>query len=58
MHTPFMMTKYLERPEANKDIFLDDGFMRTRDLGVYDKQGHFSYVERASDMIKYVYRMH
>ena len=34
--SPFMMMEYLERPEANKEVFLGDGFLRTGDLAVYD----------------------
>ena len=49
-----MMMEYLERPDANKEIFLADGFLRTGDLGVYDHQGLVSYVDRVKEIIKYV----
>ena len=45
---------YLERPEADKEVFLDDGFLRTGDLGVYDDQGHISYIDRIKEIIRYV----
>ena len=48
------MVEYLERPEETKEIFLEDGFMRTGDLGFYNEQGGFSFVDRLKEMIKYV----
>ena len=48
------MVEYLERPEETKEIFLEDGFMRTGDLGLYNEQGGFSFVDRLKEMIKYV----
>ena len=49
-----MMMEYLERPEANKEIFLPDGFLRTGDLGIYNNQGRVSYIDRVKEIIKYV----
>ena len=51
--SPYHMSEYLERPESNKECFLEDGFMRTGDLGVYDKEGRASYVDRMRSVIKY-----
>ncbi len=48
------MMEYLERPEANKEILLSDGFLRTGDLGIYNHQGRVSYVDRVKEIIKYV----
>jgi len=48
------MMEYLERPEENKRVFLDDGFIRTGDLGVYDDEGNFALVDRIKEVIKYV----
>ena len=52
--SPFAMTEYLCRPEATKQTFLDDGFLRTGDLGLYDEHGNFSFVDRLKEIIKYV----
>ena len=52
--SPYHMSEYLERPESNKEVFLEDGFIRTGDLGVCDKEGRISYVDRMKSVIKYV----
>ena len=54
VNSPHTMMEYLERPEENKQCFLEDGFIRTGDLGVYDDQGNFSLVDRIKEIIKYV----
>ena len=46
------MTEYLERPEDTKACCLEDGFMRTGDLGVLDAQGRYSVVDRIKEIIK------
>ena len=48
------MMEYLERPEENNMVFLEDGFIRTGDLGVYDDQGNFLLIDRIKEVIKYV----
>ena len=48
------MSEYLERPDDTKECFLEDGFIRTGDLGLYDKEGRVSYVDRMKAVIKYV----
>ena len=48
------MTEYLERPAENKECFLEDGFLRTGDLGVYNEQGDISLIDRIKEIIKYV----
>ena len=53
-----MMMEYLERPEATKEVFFGDGFLRTGDLGVYDDQGRFSHIDRVKEIIKYVNARH
>ena len=46
------MKEYLERPEETKEIYLDDGFMRSGDLGMYNDQGDFVLVDRVKEIIK------
>lgn len=48
---PGVCAGYWERPEANRDTFVD-GWCRTGDLGSVDAQGFLSLVGRAKDMIR------
>ena len=52
IHSPFRMIGYLDRPEANKEVFLVDGFIRSGDLGTYDEQANFTLVDRIKEIIK------
>lgn len=51
VRAPFTMVGYLDAPELNAATFLDDGWLRTRDVGRYDDRGFLHLVDRASDMI-------
>ena len=55
INSPYTMTEYLERPAENKECFLEDGFLRTGDLGVYTEQGDISLIDRIKEIIKYVH---
>ena len=46
-----MMIGYLNQPKSN--YFDDEGFGRTGDIGYYDENGVFYYVERLKEVIKY-----
>ena len=41
---------YLNRPKS--DIFDDEGFVMTGDLGYYDKDGLLYYVDRVKELMK------
>ena len=47
------LSGYLKQPEATKDLFDQDGFIRTGDLGYYDDQGNLYYLDRIKSLIKY-----
>ena len=49
------MMGYLNREQANKEVFDHDGFVRTGDLGYYDDEsGDVYYFDRMKEVIKYV----
>ena len=54
MSSPYTMYEYLERPEENKKCFMNDGFVRTGDLGKYDSDGRLIFVDRMKSLIKLV----
>src|SRR5207244_9427229 len=47
---PQVMKGYWNRPDET-DIALRDGWLYTGDLGIMDKDGYFSIVDRKKDMI-------
>ncbi|MFK4793965.1 AMP-binding enzyme, partial [Sphingobium sp. ZW T5_29] len=48
---PQIMKGYWQRPDADKDVFLDGGWLRTGDVGVIDADGYVKIVDRLKDMI-------
>ncbi|WP_298183042.1 AMP-binding protein [Saccharomonospora sp.] len=49
---PQVMRGYHNRPEETEAV-LDDGWLRTGDIGVLDDDGYLSIVDRAKDMLLY-----
>lgn len=49
---PQVMKGYLNNDEANADIFLPNGWMRTGDVGHYDEEGYFYITDRIKELIK------
>jgi long-chain acyl-CoA synthetase len=49
--TPCIMDGYYMNPEADKEAFTEDGWFRTRDLGIIDKSGRIFIKGRLSNMI-------
>lgn len=50
---PQVMMGYLGRPEANAEVFVGDGWMRTGDMGRFDDEGRLFLVDRIKELIKY-----
>lgn len=49
---PQLMTGYLNNPEANRNAFTEDGWLRTGDIGYVAEDGKVYLVDRAKDLIK------
>jgi long-chain acyl-CoA synthetase len=48
---PQVMAGYWQHPEDTAKVMLDDGFLRTGDIGVMDARGYIRVVDRKKDMI-------
>jgi len=48
---PNMVTGYLNMPDESAALYTDDGWMRTGDLGVLDKDGYLSITGRKKDLL-------
>jgi long-chain acyl-CoA synthetase len=51
MKGPNMMKGYLNNPEETKAIFWEGGWLRSGDVGVFDKEGYLFVVDRIKDMV-------
>jgi len=48
----YLLLEYLNRPDATRDVYTDDGWLHTGDLGYWREEGTISLVGRLSDMFK------
>lgn len=48
---PNVMMGYYKNPEATADSFTEDGWFRTKDLGIFDKDGYLYIKGRLGNMI-------
>lgn len=48
---PGLMAGYFNAPALNKEMFMEDGWLRTRDVGAFDDRGFLHLKDRTSDMI-------
>ena len=51
LRAPFAMKGYFKAPDLNAAMFVEGGWLRTRDVGRFDAQGYLYLVDRTSDMI-------
>lgn len=51
VRAPSMMAGYHNAPELNREMFMDGGWLRTRDVGRFDDNGFLHLKDRTSDMI-------
>ena len=51
--TPYIMKSYVLE-EQNKDFFVQDGFVRTGDMGFYKADGTLVFQARCKELIKYL----
>ncbi len=51
VRAPSRMLGYFNAPALNQEMFLDDGWLRTRDIACFDERGFLHIKDRTSDMI-------
>ncbi|ASK33346.1 long-chain fatty acid--CoA ligase [Alcanivorax sp. N3-2A] len=51
VRAPAMMAGYHNAPELNREMFMEGGWLRTRDLAQFDERGFLHLKDRTSDMI-------
>jgi long-chain acyl-CoA synthetase len=51
MKSDVVMPGYRNLPEKTKDIFTDDGWLRTGDIGAFDEDGYLTIVDRKKELI-------
>lgn len=50
---PQVMLGYLNNEKATKDTMLDGDWLRTGDIGIYDKDQHVFITDRLKELIKH-----
>ena len=49
---PALSPEYFKRAEETRNLYLEDGFLLTGDLGMYDEDGFVYYKGRTKEIIK------
>ena len=52
VHGPCVMTGYYSKPEQTREVFTDDGWFRTGDIGSLDADGYLYFSGRADDLVR------
>ena len=51
MKSPYVMKEYWKKPDETANVFSEDGWLKTGDVGYMDEDGYVFIVDRIKDMI-------
>ncbi|WP_368279801.1 long-chain fatty acid--CoA ligase [Halomarina oriensis] len=52
VRAPWVVDEYHQRPDATRESFTEDGYLRTGDIATMDEYGYVDVVDRTKDVIK------